>query len=314
MGRPEIQYYKCPLVTDKCVDILARHRKYMMHVTDQYQCISAFCWNTKKLPWWSSEPSDQYLAKESARFHRITRTSTRWKVSTSHWRILLGLPLGIPPLHIHSVPMHLGQTRNSVSCFKKEKRRLSQNDKAAKHVRFALKQLTQSVYKYIKEYFTNKTIWAKIEFREALTKKYGFIWESPIGLMTIRTPLAKIFGIRCLDAGGYFSILLWFLWYYVFPTKVVERNLIHERGNKDGLLISINVLNFVTVIINHQLLCSLYSGKRWKCHRQPFFSGVEHHGQYISSQLDVARLQNVRDWQQVGPFLYWHTHWVATGN
>ena len=43
MGRPEIQYYKCPLVTDKCVDILARHRKYMMHVTDQYQCISAFC-------------------------------------------------------------------------------------------------------------------------------------------------------------------------------------------------------------------------------------------------------------------------------
>ena len=40
-------------------------------------------------------------------------------------------------------------------------------------------------------------------------------------------------------------------WYIPFPDAVKQRTLLHKRDNKDGLLISINVLEVVTVIINY---------------------------------------------------------------
>jgi hypothetical protein len=51
-------------------------------------------------------------------------------------------------------------------------------------------------------------------------------------------------------AGGY-SILLGFWWLIPFPESVKQRTLLHKQDNKDGLLILINVLKFVTVIINY---------------------------------------------------------------
>ncbi len=38
---------------------------------------------------------------------------------------------------------------------------------------------------------------------------------------------------------------------YPFPNKVKQRTLLNKKDNKDGCLISINVLDFVTVIINY---------------------------------------------------------------
>ena len=40
-------------------------------------------------------------------------------------------------------------------------------------------------------------------------------------------------------------------WHLPFPEEVIQQTLIHKKDNKDGLLISINVLKFVTVIINY---------------------------------------------------------------
>jgi len=45
--------------------------------------------------------------------------------------------------------------------------------------------------------------------------------------------------------------LLGFWWHIPFPEAVIQRTLKHKKDNKDGLLISINVLEFVTVIINY---------------------------------------------------------------
>ncbi len=45
--------------------------------------------------------------------------------------------------------------------------------------------------------------------------------------------------------------MLGFWWHIPFPKAVKQRTLLHKRDNKDGLLILINVLKFVTVIINY---------------------------------------------------------------
>ena len=54
----------------------------------------------------------------------------------------------------------------------------------------------------------------------------------------------------CLDGGGRYSIKLRCWWHLVFPEKVALRTLKHLTNNKDKKLISINALEFVTVITN----------------------------------------------------------------
>jgi hypothetical protein len=45
--------------------------------------------------------------------------------------------------------------------------------------------------------------------------------------------------------------MLGFWWHIPFPKAVKQHTLLHKQDNKDGLLISINVIKFVTVIINY---------------------------------------------------------------
>ncbi len=46
-------------------------------------------------------------------------------------------------------------------------------------------------------------------------------------------------------------IALGFWWHIRFPYEVIQRTLLFKSDNEDGLMISINVLEFVTVIINY---------------------------------------------------------------
>jgi hypothetical protein len=50
---------------------------------------------------------------------------------------------------------------------------------------------------------------------------------------------------------GGFSITLEFWWHIRFPDKVVQHTLRFKTSNDDGMLVLINVLEFVTVIINY---------------------------------------------------------------
>jgi hypothetical protein len=64
-------------------------------------------------------------------------------------------------------------------------------------------------------------------------------------------PTFTSFGDSCLEGAGGYSILLGFWWHISFPKAVKQRTLLHKQDDKDGLLIWINVLEFVTVIINY---------------------------------------------------------------
>ncbi len=58
-------------------------------------------------------------------------------------------------------------------------------------------------------------------------------------------------GDSLLEGAGGFSITLGFWWHICFPDEVIQRTLQFRSNNADGMLVSINVLEFVTVIINY---------------------------------------------------------------
>ena len=124
--------------------------------------------------------------------------------------------------------------------------------------------MAQLVHHSKRQYPLNRTMRVEIQsFREALADGSDVVWEHPIALSIPRTPTATAFGDSCLEAGGGFSVPLAIWWHLTWPPEVVARTLIHKAKNDDGLLISINVLEFVTVVINYcaayTAICLLYT-------------------------------------------------------
>jgi hypothetical protein len=122
-----------------------------------------------------------------------------------------------------------------------------------KHINFAMKKAAHLVHHAKLKYNINKTMRQEIEFFcKKLLPESNIGWETPIAHVIPRMPTFTSFGDSCLKgAGGYSFLLLGFWWHIPFPKAVKQRTLLHKQDNKDGLLISINVLKFVTVIINY---------------------------------------------------------------
>jgi hypothetical protein len=64
-------------------------------------------------------------------------------------------------------------------------------------------------------------------------------------------PFATTIGDSWLEGAGGFSITLGFWWHIHFPDEVVWRTLRFKTSNNNGMLLLINVLEFVMVIINY---------------------------------------------------------------
>jgi hypothetical protein len=92
-------------------------------------------------------------------------------------------------------------------------------------------------------------------FEEFLAPDSGVEWEAPIAYLIKRTPFATAYGDACLHSAGGYSIGLKFVWWLKFPESVVKRTLLHLKDNRDSNLISINVLEYLTVIIDY---CAAY--------------------------------------------------------
>jgi hypothetical protein len=102
------------------------------------------------------------------------------------------------------------------------------------------------------KYNINKTMHNEIEFFcKKLLLESNIVWETPIAHIIPRMPTFTSFGDSCLKGVGGYSILIGFWGHIPFPKAVKQRTLLHKQDNKDGLLILINVLKFVTVIINY---------------------------------------------------------------
>jgi hypothetical protein len=88
-------------------------------------------------------------------------------------------------------------------------------------------------------------------FRNKLKSDLGINWETPIVHLIPHTPFTTTIGSSSLNRAGGFSIALGFWWHITFPDKVIQYTLCFISNNVDGTLISINILKFITVIINY---------------------------------------------------------------
>jgi hypothetical protein len=88
-------------------------------------------------------------------------------------------------------------------------------------------------------------------FRVKLLPTSDICWESLISHVIPRMPTFTTFSDSCLEGAGGYSLSLGFWWHLPFPGEVKLCTLLHKRDNADGLLISINVLEFVIIIINY---------------------------------------------------------------
>ncbi len=122
----------------------------------------------------------------------------------------------------------------------------------ARHTSFAMKHATKLTHHASYQYNINRTMYYKIEFFcNKLKPDSGIEWEMPIAHLIPQMPFAMTIGDSSLEGAGGFSVTLGFWWHIHFPDKVVWRTLQFKTSNNDGRLVLINVLEFVTVIINY---------------------------------------------------------------
>ena len=91
----------------------------------------------------------------------------------------------------------------------------------------------------------------EIDFiRQALDPDSGIKFETPFGLIIPRVPLGDSPGDSSLTSGGAYCIPLKYWWYVYFPEQIRLRTIKYLKKNDENL-VSINVLEFVVIIINY---------------------------------------------------------------
>jgi hypothetical protein len=122
----------------------------------------------------------------------------------------------------------------------------------ARHTSFAMKHAAKLTHHASYQYNINKTMRYEIEFFcNKLKPDSGIEWEMPIAHLIPRTPFAMTIGDSLLVGAGGFSTTLGFWWHICFLDEVVQGTLQFKTNNNNSMLVSINVLEFVMVIINY---------------------------------------------------------------
>ncbi len=133
----------------------------------------------------------------------------------------------------------------------------------------------------------------KIEFfHNKLKPDSGIKWEMPIAHLTSQTFFATTIGDSLLEGTGGFFTILGFWWHICFPDEVVWRTLQFKTKNNNGMLVPINVLEFVMVIINycailHVVWTSPITKQSPSCNPQ-------RHQQFCCSVLDTPHVQVIK--------------------
>lgn len=134
----------------------------------------------------------------------------------------------------------------------KTKQFSKKNINVAKQINFAMKKAAQMIHRHPFRYVINETLGEELDFiYNALEPDSGITFKSPIGHIIPRDPTGSMFGDSCLRGCGGYSLSFLFWWHLEFPLEIILRTLLHRSHNDDGLLVSINCLEYITVIINY---------------------------------------------------------------
>lgn len=128
-------------------------------------------------------------------------------------------------------------------------RRLPATPANAKVRSFHQAQSARLVHLHPHRHYINPTLRKELRLIRRVLADKAFPKASPISHLIPRVPLATSYGDSSLDAAGGFCPELSFWWYIEWPTPIRSRTLRVVKNNKDGNLISINTLEYVTKII-----------------------------------------------------------------
>ncbi len=169
-------------------------------------------------------------------------------LSHSYDQIALALASNYRILHYHSPRFRglIGRIKRG----QMGKDKLSQD--SGRIVSFALKQASQLVHRSRSRHTMSDALRADIEFfRWALNAHSGIRWETPLAHVVPRTPIGVPHGDACLTGCGGYCVEFKFWWHLSLPEEIVKRTLIYLADDSNNDLISINALEFVTVILNY---------------------------------------------------------------
>jgi hypothetical protein len=173
------------------------------------------------------------------------------------------------------------------------------------HLNYAMKQKAKMVNKHGQQYLVNATMQDELNFiKIALSLNSGIKFETTIGHLILCTPTASIVGDSSLLACGGYSIRLKFWWHLSFPKEIVERTLLHLKDNKDEHFISINCLEYFTIIMSY-------------CASLLVFENNDLHPVVLCMTDDTSALnwtlhmgKKVNHQQRFSKILLWPSYWI----
>ena len=125
------------------------------------------------------------------------------------------------------------------------------SDDQARATSFAQSQTSRAVQTINKKHFINKTFLNELKLLSKALDSEWVTFDRPISHCIACVPSGRARGDSSLLAAGGYSIDMGFWWHIEWPEEVRRRTLRYIRNDKDGNLISINVLEYATVIINY---------------------------------------------------------------
>ena len=118
------------------------------------------------------------------------------------------------------------------------------------------------VNRHFQSYPVVKAMREELEFFRQALQVDAEIFETPIAFLIQRTPAAELYGDSLLCSCGGYSTKLQYWWYLSFPEHIKKQTLLFIKNGDDSSLISINCLEFITIIINYcASLCTFLEGK-----------------------------------------------------
>ena len=106
------------------------------------------------------------------------------------------------------------------------------------------------LHKSKKTHFLNTTAKEELRLILLILSSKTISLRTPIAHLVSRDPTAQGCGDSSLDAAGGFSLECRFWWYLEWSPEIRQRTIRFRHNNADGKLISINVLEYASVIIN----------------------------------------------------------------
>lgn len=255
MGRPETHVRQCSLAMDKWEGMVVASSQVMLGLRI----------DTRRMTL-GITPEYQIEC-----FQIILQWKDKTQFTVPEMQILIGklarLGAGAPWVYklmshlYHSLAFAIGTNETLLAATSDEFRALHENIIKKRHtgkpselpklINFALKKACQMKNRYNRKYPINKTMRYELDFFEdALCPASDFKFEAPIAHLIMREPNFRMFGDSSLRACGGYSIDLSFWWHISFKEEILARTLLHLKDGNDPRFISINVLEYVTVILN----------------------------------------------------------------